>query len=108
MVVEGDDSFGIVEAFDILPRLSVITRSIDMLEHMEILGDAREPLMTVHHVVQEVNIAEIVACSRVIFRLAGFLVNEDHELLPCSYLHGHYDLVNVKKGDVLVIVQVSV
>lgn len=106
--MKGYHPFRIMKAFNILTRLGIIARSIDVLKHMQIFGYSWKPSVTVHHVIEEINIAKVVRRSGIIFGLSTFLVHGNHQFFPSVDLHGHYDLVNVKKGDVLVIVQVSV
>jgi hypothetical protein len=91
-----------VEAFNEVPRLGVVLCSVNVLQHVHVLGDSFEPGMLVEVIVQEVDVASHVG------RLLAQSVVEGGDQVDPGTFNRHYDLVGVEQHHVLKLVEVLV
>ena len=101
---------GVVEALDSMAGFAVVGAAVDVLHHVQVLGDVLEVLVlvSVEHLVHEVDVPEVPARPRLVLHLEGALDGLLHHVLPVGVLQRHDHLVNVEQGDVLVAVDVAV
>ena len=104
MVVENQSFLRIVETLYILTRLGVVGTPVDVLHHMKILRNVFEMivLVSVQHLVHEVNIPEVPRRSRLVLHLERGLDDLLHHVGPVVVLDGRYNFVDVEQGDVVV------
>ena len=69
VVVEYECFLWVVEALDVLTRFGVVGTSVDMLHHMQVVGNVRKVVwfMNVKHLIHKVYIPEVPTCSSLIF-----------------------------------------
>ena len=75
-----------------------------MLHHVEILRDIFEVivLMSIQHLIHEVDIPEVPAGSRLVLDLEAHLDDLLHHVVPVGVLQRHDDLVDVEQSNVLI------
>merc|ERR1712106_378939 len=110
VVVEDEHLLRVVETLDILTRLGIVSTSVHMLHHVKVGRDVGEVfwLVNVQHLIHEVDIPEIPACSGLILYSQRRFNSLFHQVCPVIMFHWHDHLVYVKKCDVLVPVHVPV
>lgn len=75
---------------------------------MQIFRNPRKPIVAMHHVVHEIDIAEIVRSPGIVPALPRLGIYGQHQFLPVLALHRHNHFVYVQKRDVLVVIEVAV
>ncbi|KAH9395781.1 hypothetical protein TYRP_020519 [Tyrophagus putrescentiae] len=88
VIVQRDGAFSVVEALHVLPRFGVVLRAVDVLQHVQVPGNARlvrhvrQLLLAQAEVVEEVDVPYIVARSGVVLLQQRQPLHLRHQLRP--------------------------
>ena len=104
MVVQQQHLLWVVEALDVVPGLGVVVAPVDVLHHVEVVGDVREVAVALHvqHVVEEVHVTKHPASPHLIILRQGGVDHLLHHVSPAVVLDWHDHLVYVLQGEVII------
>ena len=104
MIVQQQHLLGVMEALDVVTRLGVVVAPVDVLHHVEVVGDVREVTVPLHvqHIVKEVHITEHPARPHLSVLGQGGVDDLLHHVRPAVVLDWHDHLIYILQGEIFI------